>query len=788
MIFSAIYGVMLNPFPYKDSQRLVTFAISDPTSSGDSSRDYLTLPEFLDYREQNRVFEDMIGTSTFGVVLSGAGDITLVDASLLSANSFEFLGVPAALGRWATTEDAKPDAPPVFLMSYQLWREQFNGDPKILGKSFTFTQNSESRRWLNGVPRTLIGIMPPRFRLGHADLWIPFTMDHNQASSDARVAVLGIMAVGRLKRGVSLQNGSANLNLIAHNLAKTYSNDYPKQFRVVATPFTEGEIGRFRVVIYPVLAAVVMLLLIACSNVTNLLLARATVREREIAIRASMGASRGRLIRQLLVESFILAVGACLAGCLFAYLGIREIVPFIPPGILPQEAVVELNPYVLLFSMIVTVLSTLLCGLAPIVHAVGGQLQPRLTRVWKSTRVSILRGNLRATLVVVEVALSIVLLTCAGLMMRTFLAMTHVDLGFNPRKLLETAMYLPRASYGKPEQKKLFFRQVLERVTSLPGVIAATETMMVPPFRAQGPTGFELTVPGAPHSGRFYSILDMVSEGYFQTLGLHLLRGRLMTAEDVELTRLVAVVNETLARRFFGDGDPIGQRIKINSFDKSPAFPHDAYFEIIGVVTDLKNRGLKDPPDPEVFLPYTIGPGGGGIMVRTAADSNSVPQAVLRQIWAVDRSVTPARIETIESLLQRDYYEYPEFELVTLGAFAGIGLLLVVTGVFSVMAYTVSLQTHEIGIRMALGAQQGDILRMVLNNGLGLLAAGVAFGILASLALTRVLASQIWSVSATDPWTFGAAVAVMFTFGLAACFLPARRATKVDPMVALRYE
>ena len=356
VIFSAIYGVVLNAFPYKDANRLATLSLNNPTEPGDG-RDYLTVPEFLDYRNQNHVFEDLAGVSGGVPLLYRIGDVTReINASFLSVNSFEFLGVPPVLGRWATPDDTKPGTPQVFLMSERLWHQQFNGDPKLLGKSFVFTLNTFSLKSLN-VPRTLVGVMPPRFRVGGADVWIPIPlpMNRGQITIDAMFSIWGVTPLGRLKRGVSLQTAAADLDVVAHNRARIYLDEYPKQFKVTTSSYADKAIGGFKTMIYPVLGAVAMLLLIACSNVANLLLARATVREKEIAIRAAMGASRGRLIGQLLVESLILAAAGCLAGCVLAWWGIKEIVPLIPSGTLPQEAVIKLNPVVLLFSLGVTV-------------------------------------------------------------------------------------------------------------------------------------------------------------------------------------------------------------------------------------------------------------------------------------------------------------------------------------------------------------------------------------------------------------------------------------------------
>jgi len=779
IIFSAVYGVILNTFGYDNPDKIVSFAIHDASQSGEEGREAMSMPEFLDFRRRNNVLTDMtggFGGFGGGTVLFNTGESTeQFSAWYTTANLFTFMGTNPFLGRLATTEDTKPGATPVFMMTYKTWRERFNADPSIVGKSFT----------LNGTPRTLVGVMPPRFRWGWPDIWIPLAMDLTQIASDPNLKNVYVWPVGRLKPGVSVTAASADLDVVAHQLAKIYPHDYPQQFKVTARTLADRVLSPFKSLIYPLVGAVALLLLIACSNVANLLLARATARDREIAMRASIGASRGRLIRQLLVESFVLAAAGCLAGCIFASVGIQKLVPLVPYGALPQEAVIELNIKVLLFSLAVTALITMLCGLAPALHVMRGELQNRLTGSGKGSGGGFRHGKLRAALVIAEVAFSIVLLVGAGLMMRTFLALDHVDLGFNPRNILVAELNLSKGIYDTAQQKNILFQQIFARLQTLPGVVASTVTVAPPPG---GGIDSELTVPGKTHSERWTTAVDAHSAGYFQTLGLPLLRGKLFDESDVASGRHVTVVSASFSRRFFPNDDPLGQKIKFNALDELPELK-DAYFDIIGVVPDVRNRGLQDPPMSEAYVPHTItGIGDRAILVRTAMNPDSLLPIIRQQIWAVDRNISVSHAESIQARLQRDQYAGPEFDLVTFGAFAAIGLLLAVIGIFSVMAYTVSLQTHEIGIRMALGAQKGNILTMVLRNGLTLIVTGIILGVVASPALTRFIASQLSGVKVTDPWTFVTVAVIILAVGLAACFFPARRATQVDPLIALRYE
>jgi len=773
LIFSVIDSVLLHPFPYKNADRLASFNILLPEQITLSR---FPVPAFLDFKEQNHVFEDMFGLAFLFVRYAGKNGIEQFLGGWTTPNSFDVLDVKPLLGREITLADGNADSPPVFVMSYHLWTTRFNRDPKILGTSFT----------LNGTPRILVAIMPPRFRFGDCEVWMPLNLNRTTFITGFGTTPNELWAVGHLKRGVRLQTAEADLGVIAKRLETAFPTYFRPRYKLAMHTLIDGAIGRFKFTLFALMAAVTMLLLIACSNVANLLLARATVREREIVIRAALGASRGRLIRQLLVESSVLAAVSCFVGCGFAYLGLRTVVSIIPPDTIPAEAAITLSPAAVWFAIGVTALTTLLCGLSPAIHSVGGEFQVRLAGSGKGTSGGFRHGGLRSGLVIAEVAVSIVLLISSGLMVRTLVALERVNIGFDPAKVLYAQLSLPEGRYETAGQQRVFFRKVLDRITALPGVIAATEATSIPPYSWGWTTA---VVPGKTHAEPWGTTFDMCTEGYFQTLGRQLLRGRLLSQGDVESARHVTVVNQTLARDYFNNENPVGQRIKFSDFEMYADWPRDAYFEIIGVIADAKNHGLQNPPRPEAYFPYTLtATGRRGIMVRTELTADSMLTAIRREISAADSDVVVVEAGSIESVLKQSYYVGPQFTFAMLGSFAVIGLLLVIVGIFSVVAYTVSLDTHAIGVRMALGARQSDILHMVLKKGLVLICAGIVIGVLASLGLTRFLASQLWGVSASDTWTFSVVVASIIAVGLTACFFPARKASQVDPLITLRYE
>jgi putative ABC transport system permease protein len=783
VVFSVVYSVFFHALPYKDFNRSIVLEIRNLADTGGwRVRRYFSPEEVLAFREQNHELEDIIAYCGMRPTYSDGKSTRFFSfGAIVTSNTFDYLGVPALLGRTILQEDGNPGAPPVFVMNYRLWQREFGGDPKILGTSFV----------LNGTPTTLVGIMPLQFNAFDANFWLPVTTDQMASGR------FEFQLMGRLKPRVSVETAGADLDAIAHRLHKPNpSGIFPEdKFAVMPETLLGSLIGNFAKTLYVLLGAVLLLLLIACSNVANLLLARGTAREREIAMRATLGATRGRLIQQLLVESFALAAVASIAGCVLAYFGVKLVVALIPRGTIPEETVIRMNAAVLLLALAVTVLTTILCGLAPALHAVRGCLQPRLASSSIGSGGSFRHGSVRAGLVVSEVALSIVLLIGAGLLMRSFLVLTRVDLGFDPRNVLYFELNLPPTYNtdlaGSLQRKNALTRQLLERMRALPGVTSVAEFAEPPPLKYEVS---DTIIPGKPHTERWETRFEMCSEGYFHTLGLPLIRGRFFSEDDVSAARDVMVVNESFSRRYFPNEDPLGHKVKLDTFDLpyfALAAPRNTYFEVIGIVRDYKTRGYDSPSwqtFPQAFVPYSVaGFNWRVFMARTAVDPNSVLKNVGREVRAIDPGVQISTSGTLDASLQ-EFYRGPQFQLVTLAAFAIIGLVLVIIGIFSVMAYAVSLQTHDIGVRMALGAQQTDVLRLVLLNGFRLVAAGILIGLLASYAFTRFLASEISGVSATDPWTFAAVVVIVMSVGLAACLLPAHRAASVDPLVALRYE
>jgi len=771
-IFSVIYNVLLDPFPYTDAERFVFIQIHDVNDSGPYGRMAFSVPEFLDYQEQNHVFDAVVGARGEGLYCTTGEGTELIIGASLTPNSCRVLGVPALLGRGITPDDVRPGESPVFVMSYKLWRRRYNLDPTVLGRTFV----------LNDKPRTLVGIMPPRFTILGADLWVPETLDRSDPQARQRY-----LMHARLKPGITLTQAQADIDVIARRLAQVYPKEYPNKFTVQIVTWLDLLVGSFRGTLYTLAAAVALLLLIACGNVANILLVRGTSRQTEMAIRASLGASRWTLLRQLLIESLLLALWGAAAGCLIAHWGIRTLVTVIPEGVIPDESEISLNMPVLLFSLGAAGLTALLFGLAPALQTAKQELVEPLKGSGKGLSRGFGHGRFRNALAVVEIALSLVLLTGAGLLMRSFVRLLQVDLGLNLKNVLVVVPSFPPKQYKTAAAKQRFFSELLQRVHTLPGVVAATEMASFPPF---GAYESDVEIPGKTHSERWQASLEFCSEEYFRTLEIRLLRGRGLSEAEVIDARKVAVVNQTLAKRYFGNDDPIGRQIKLVMLETDLDPPiRNPVFEIVGVVADAKNRGIRDPTWPGVFVPYTVtGDINGGILVRTNRDPLLMVNAVQREIWAVDRNVAINFTGTLEGSGKSYMYAEPRFSLILLGVFAGVGLVLVTIGVYSVIAYSVSQQTHEIGIRMALGARHEEVLRMVLWMGARLIAVGVIAGLLVSFAATRLIASQLWGVSPHDPMTLCAVVAVVVIAGFAACYFPARRATRVDPIVALRYE
>ena len=772
-IFSVIQNVLLDPFPYRDAHRVVAIRIHDATNPQPFGRGALRTAEFLDYVEQNQVFEDVIGGTFEDVLMTTAEGTEQLNCGVVTPNLFQFLGVPALLGRTLTPMDAAPGAPPVFVMAHKMWVKHFNQDPGVIGRSYT----------LNGIPTTAVGVMPSRFTKQAADMYKPVALTR----ADPELANRFFLFQARLKPGVTLEQAAADLDIVAHRAALVYPKDYPKQFNVLVVSWVDSIVGQFRTTLYTMAAAVGLLLLIGCFNVAIMLLAKAAARSREMAVRASLGAGRGRLIRQLLIESSLLAFGGAALGIFFAYVGIKGVTALIPEGTIPREVVIRLNVPVLLFSLGAALFTVLLFGLAPAAMTARRNIVEPLKDSGKGVGSGFRGGRVRNGLVVAEIALSLVLLVGAGLLIRTFVGLQRVDLGFNPDNVLVTRLPFPRGTYATAAEKQRFFQTLLPRLHRLPGVVAATETTSLPPY---GGIGTDLEIPGKTSTERWSGLVHLVSEGYGETLGLRVTRGRMLSSDDITGARKVAVVNQMLVNKYFGTEDPIGRQVKLAMLETLREGPVPApLFDIVGVMADAKNNGIEDPPEPEVLVPYTITGGfQRGILVRTAGDPAAMLNSVRREIWAVDRGVALGDIGTLNDYLKRFSYATPQFSLILLSVFAGVGLVLVSVGVYSVMAYTVSQQVHEIGIRMALGAQRADVVRLIARTSLQLVAIGVVIGLLGSLAATKVLANQLFGVSPRDPATLAGVVAAMILAAAAASYFPARRAMNVNPIVALRGE
>jgi len=776
-IFSVVENILLDPFPYPDAQRFMSIQIHNTEENQPGGRSGFRGPEFLDFAEQNQVFDSAIGKDSVDVLYRSGEGTQQLTGSYVTPGTFEFLGMPALLGRVLQPADYEPGTAPVFVLRYKTWVKEFGADLNILNKNFV----------LNDMPRTLIGVMPPRFAWGDADLWVP--LKPTRAGED--LSYSGSFPhywyfLGRLKPGVSAKQAEADLNVVAKQLATLYPKDYPKHFTVKVVSLTDSVAGQFRTTLYIVLSAVVLLLLIGCGNVANLLLAEATTREKEFAIRSALGASRMRLIRQLLVESLMLALGGATLGTLLAWGGLKFLVGLMPRDVVPVEAVIQLNTPVLLFTLGVAILTALIFGLVPALKAARKDLNEPLRDSGKGVSSGFRHGRLRDAVVVLEVALSLTLLVAAGLLMRSFAALREVHLGLQPDHILVVRLPLPVERYKTADQVTGFFRPLLQRLKALPGVVDAAETSALPPY---GGIGSEIEVPGKAHSEKWSAFVQLCSEEYFPVLKIRFLDGRTFNEGEVAGARKVAVVNQTFVKKFLPGDNPIGRQVRIAQLAEFADKVADPTFEIIGQVADAKNRGLQDAPEPEVWVPYTVtGSANRGILVRTSQEPMSMMNAVRHEVWAIDSNVALTLTGTLEGYISQFSYAGPRFGFMLMTIFASIGLILVTIGVYSVLAYTAAQRTQEIGIRMALGAQASDVLGMVVRMGLGLVAAGVGIGVLASLAMGRIIATQLWGVSAYDPWTLTCVPLVLLTTGLLACWLPARRAARVDPMVALRYE
>ncbi len=767
-MFSVIYAVIVDPFPYKDVDSLMSIRVYEPGER--FGRTYYTVDQYLEFRDRSRIFDGLIASTISDVVWTGGGEPQRLRGNHGPFNTFDVMGVPALIGRTPGAADAASDAPPVAVLGYKFWVRQFGADPGVLGRTLT----------LNGVARQVIGVMPKRFMWRGADVYLPTHFRRGAAVEGVRF----VHVLGRLKPGISAEHAESDLRPVVEYLKQVDPKAFPDKWRVGLLPFEETFPSDIREVLWVLFGATGLLLLIACANVSNLLLSRAASRQREMAVRASLGASHWRLTRQLLTESLVLATGAGAAGTLLAYALLRAMISIVPPDTIPDEAEIVMNVPVLLFSAAVSVITALVFGLAPALHGRSKNLAEPLksgartqgaTRGWQW---------LRNSLIVGEVALSLMLLTGAFQMMRTLIRLQSLNFGFQPARILAMRVPLSESRYPRAENRIAFYRDLTERVRNLPGVTAVSVSSGAHPLRAwrlpiEFPDGRKSDQPVNFHQ---------IDPDYFNVYDFSLLAGRSFTPSELAARRQLAVVNEAFVKKHFPDAVPLGKVVRVPIVSGDPFNLPDASFEIVGVVRDVVNQDPKQGVRPELFIPYTVLGRTEVLVVRADHDPRSLAKSIAAQVYALDSEQPVMDQRTIEEMIQMWGVSRPRFSFILFSVYAVLGLMLASVGVYGVISKLVSQRTPEIGLRIALGATTRGVAAMVLRSGLTLLFTGLLIGLAAAFTASRYLASLMRDLAAFDVVAALAVSAILLAAGIIACLGPTWRATQVDPAVALRNE
>jgi putative ABC transport system permease protein len=784
-IFSVVNTVLLKPLPFEGADRLVMVWDTHPLGRK-LGYDYVPSSNgsFEDFRQQSESFEQMAALDFWTVNLTGRNEPERIEGTSVSTSLFPLLRVRPMLGRAFTPEEERQGAAHVVLMSHGLWQRRFGGDANVVGQTVT----------LDGEQYEVVGVMPPDFTFPQnsglpaffsfaqkTDLWTPRVLaeEERRNHQSHHIAI-----IGRLKPGRTLEQAQAELSTIARRLEQQYPDEL-EDFGVSVLPLHEQVIGKSRVAILVLLCVVGFVLLIACANVANLLLARAAARQKEVAIRTALGASRLRVIRQLLTESVLLAFigGAC--GVLLAMWGVDLLVA-LSPGDIPRTGEIGIDSRVLAFTFGVSLLTGLAFGLAPALQASSSDLHEALKEGGRGGTTGPRRARVRNVLIVSEVALALVLLAGAGLLVRSFFKLRNVGPGYDPENVLTLDVPLPGTRYKEGAQTAAFYQRLIERVKALPGVEAVGAVSHLPLTGAEELDGFEIEGRPGPESGENVQSADfrVVSTDYFSAMKIPLVRGRYFTEQDTADAPGVIIIDETLARRFFSDEDPIGKRMN----EAGSPTPR-GYLTVVGVVGGVKHSSLDAEPKPAMYVSYLQSPWlDMTLTVRTSgAPAENLAGAVRQEVWALDKDQPVARVATMKSLFARAVAPQ-RFQMLLVGLFAAVALLLSVVGIYGVMAYSVTQRTHEIGIRMALGAQRRDVFKLLMGQGMTQAFIGILLGLAGAFALTRLMSSLLYGVSATDPLTFAGVSLLLAAVALLACYVPARRAMRVDPMVALRYE
>jgi putative ABC transport system permease protein len=773
-IFSVVNTVLLRPLPYARAERVV--AIQEITQDG--KRVQVTPANFLDWRAQTTVFEQLAAILTRPANLALTDQAERIDLAMTSANFFSVFGAEPERGRFFINSDEQAGHAPVAVVSHALWQRRFGGDASLVGKPIT----------LDGNSYTVVGIAPAGFQYpDKTDVWVPpfkLAPTVNERMDPTQVRGFGMLAaVALLRPGVPLAQASSEMETITARLRQQYPDTNNRRFNRVVSLHTHlvGETGPMLLLLF---GAVGFVLLIACANVANLLLASAASRQKEMAIRTALGASRFRVIRQLLTESLMLALAGGTIGLLLAVWGVALMTKLLPQNF-PRVGEINLDWRVLAFTLFASVLTGILFGLAPALQISKTDVQESLKESGRGASGSRRHNRLRNLLIVGEVALSVVLLVGAGLLFRSFMQLQSVNTGFTPQQLLTVRLSPAGSNYRRDADYISFYSQAIQRVSAIPGVEAVGAINTLP--LDKGPTaGFRiegrppLTIDKWP-GGNYRT----VSTDYFRTMNIPVVLGRAFNERDTENAPLVMIVNEALAKRDFPNENAVGKRINLGNLDPKG---QPVWWEIVGVAANVRSLELREEATPEFYLSGLQDSFANMfLVVRTSVEPTSVAASVRRAAAEVDKSAAVSDVKTMEHIVS-DAVTQPRFNFFLLGLFSGIALLLSAAGIYGVTAYSVTQRTHEFGIRMALGAQVGDVLKMILRQGMLLISVGVAVGLLASFALTRLLRSLLFGVTVTDPLTFIVITLLLTLVALLACYIPARRATKVDPLIALRYE
>jgi putative ABC transport system permease protein len=760
-MFSVINAVLLRPLSLREQDRLVVLW-ERTRQMEDMSVAY---PNFLDWQAQGRSFEQLAGFKTDNFNYTDGGDPERVPGKQVTANFFSTLGVEPVLGRTFTPEEDRPGAAPTVLVGYNFWKRRFASDPGLLDKQLM----------LNGRAYTAIGVLPADFNLyGEGELYTPLGLNADKMTD--RAAHSGLYAIGRLRPGASVEGARTEMEALAANLARQYpESNEGNSVAVVSLP--EDIVGDYRKSFLTLLGAVALVLLIACANVANLLLAAGAARQQEMAVRAATGASRWRLMRQLFAESTTLSVAGGLAGLVLAWAGIKWLMSLAPPDV-PRTKEVGIDLWVLGFTALIAVLTGIVFGLAPSVQISKTDLNTTLKEAGRGSMMAPGSRRMRNALVTVEIALALILLVGAGLMVKSFLRLRATAPGFDANNVLTMRLSLPPTKYTERQQYVQFTDRVLEEVKALPGVRAAAISGGLPLGRG-GETSY--TIEGRPpdmEAGQQPMVVEYpASSDYFRTMGIPLIKGRYFNDGDREGSPKVVVIDARLAQKAFAGEDPIGRRL-IPSGDE----PH----EIVGIVGDVKHYGLDREAKEQIYYPFAQRGGANlYLSVRTVQDPASAGPAVRGRIAAIDRDQPVYDVKTMQERVAQSIAK-PRFNTLLLAIFAGMALLLTVVGTYGVISYTVAQRTNEIGIRLALGARPSHIKRMVLRQGLLLVFVGLAVGLVVAYAINQIMASLVYGVSTTDPFIFAGAALFLTAVTLLASYVPARRATQVDPVIALR--